>query len=62
MPLHTYEEDGEWKATPCAELYMTVEQVETLIDLGFMPLVCFRDSARVRVAGLRAINGRALSF
>ncbi len=60
LPLHTYREDGETKTTPCAEVLMTETQVRALIDLGLMPLVSFRDSDRVRLAGLRAINGKAL--
>jgi hypothetical protein len=31
-----------------------------LMNLGLMPLVSFRDADRVRLAGFRAINGKAL--
>jgi hypothetical protein len=63
LPLHTYPEDtGEWACKPCAELLMTETQVEALIELGLMPLVGFRDSDRVRLAGFRAINGKLLSL
>jgi hypothetical protein len=30
------------------------------MDLGLMPLVSFRDTDRIRLAGLRSINGSAL--
>lgn len=60
LPVHTYQEDGEWKMTPCAEVWMTETQVLALIDLGLMPLVAFKDSDRVRLAGFRAINGDEL--
>ena len=41
---------------------MTETQVLSLIDLGLMPLVSFRDSDRVRLAGFRAINGGELAL
>lgn len=60
FPIHTYKDDGEWKMTPCAEVWMTESQAEALMELGLMPLICFRDSDRVRLAGFRAINGKSL--
>ena len=62
LPLHTYQQEGEWHMTPCAEVWMTETQVLALIDLGMMPLVSFRDSDRVRLAGFRAINGEELAL
>jgi type VI secretion system protein ImpC len=62
LPLHTYQHEGEWRTTPCAEVWMTETQVLELIDLGMMPLVSFRDSDRVRLAGFRAINGEELAL
>lgn len=60
LPLHTYQQDGEWTSTPCAEVCLTESQVRALVDLGLMPLLSFRDTDWVRLAGLRAINGNAL--
>jgi predicted component of type VI protein secretion system len=60
LPIHTYQQDGEWHMTSCAEVWMTESQALALIDLGLMPLIAFKDSGRVRVAGLRAINGKEL--
>jgi type VI secretion system protein ImpC len=62
LPVHNYKEDGEWKMTPCAEVWMTEPQVSALMELGLMPLISFRDSDRIRLAGFRAINSAALSF
>jgi type VI secretion system protein ImpC len=62
VPIHTYEHEGELQMTPCAEVWMTETQVLSLIDLGMMPLVSFRDSDRVRLAGFRAINGEELAL
>jgi type VI secretion system protein ImpC len=60
LPLHTYQHDGEWHMTPCGEVWMTETQVLALIEMGLMPLVSFKDSDRVRLAGFRAINGDEL--
>ena len=60
LPTHTYRQDDEWKMTPCAEVWMTETQVQALVDLGLMPLVSFKDSDRVRLAGFRAINSAPL--
>jgi type VI secretion system protein ImpC len=60
LPLHSYQEDGDWKTTPCAEVLLTQAHVEALMDLGLMPIVSFRDTDRVRLAGFRAINGKGL--
>jgi type VI secretion system protein ImpC len=62
LPLHAYQHEGEWQMTPCAEVWLTETQVLALIDLGLMPLVSFRDSDRVRLAGFRAINGEELAL
>jgi type VI secretion system protein ImpC len=62
LPVHIYQEDGEWKMTPCAEVWMTEPQVSALMEMGFMPIVSFRDEDRVRLAGVRAINGAALAI
>ena len=60
LPVHNYQQDGEWTMTPCAEVWMTEQHVRALIEMGMIPLVSFRDQDRVRVAGLRAITGGAL--
>jgi type VI secretion system protein ImpC len=62
LPIHIYQQEGEWKMTPCSEVWMTETQILALIDLGLMPLVSFRDSDRVRLAGFRAINGDELAL
>ncbi len=62
LPLHTYQQDGKWHMTPCGEVWMTETQVLALINQGLMPLVSFKDSDRVRLAGFRAINGDELAL
>jgi type VI secretion system protein ImpC len=45
---------------PCAEVALTESQVHALLDNGLIPLVSFQDSDRLRLAGLRAVNGQLL--
>lgn len=62
LPIHTFKKNGEWKMTPCAELWLSEAEVDAMIQQGLMPLVSFKDTDRVRLAGFRAINGKALPF
>jgi type VI secretion system protein ImpC len=62
MPVHSYKEDDEWKMTPCAEVWMTEPEVSALMEMGLMPLISFRDSDRIRLAGFRAINSTPLAL
>ena len=49
LPLHTYRFEGVSQLKPCAEVLLTEEAVENILDHGLIPLVCYkgRDSARV---------------
>ncbi len=55
LPMHIYQEDGETKTKPCAEIPMTEAGVEKMVDNGIIPLVSFRDSDKVRVASFQSI-------
>ena len=56
LPAHTYQEDGETKTKPCAEVTMTQNNCEKLIAQGLMPLISFRDTNRVRVGRFQSIG------
>ncbi len=55
LPLHVYRDDGESKVKPCAEVLLTEEAVEILLDRGFIPLVSIKDTDRVRLARFQSI-------
>jgi len=55
LPAHVYKEGGESKLKPCAEVLLTEAAVEMLLERGFMPLVSYKDSDRVRVARFQSI-------
>jgi type VI secretion system protein ImpC len=55
LPLHVFEQDGEPVVKPCAEVLLTEEAVEMLLDRGFMPLISTRNSDRVRLGRFQSI-------
>ncbi len=55
MPAHTYKEDGEMQLKPCAEVLLTDEAAEMLLDRGFMPLASMKNSDRVRVVRFQSV-------
>ena len=50
LPVHIYKEGGETIYKPCAEIPMTDEGVNKLVEFGMMPLVSFRGTDRVKLA------------
>lgn len=60
LPLHVHNQDGEAVSTPAAEVLMTQDDVERLMENGLMPLVSYKDQPLARLAGFRAVNGQAL--
>jgi type VI secretion system protein ImpC len=55
LPAHTYKEDGEMQLKPCAEVLLTDEAAEMLLDRGFMPLESMKNSDRVRVVRFQSV-------
>jgi type VI secretion system protein ImpC len=55
LPAHTYKEDGEMQLKPCAEVLLTDEAAEMLLDRGFMPLASMKNSDRVRVVRFQSV-------
>ncbi|HEX8098274.1 MAG TPA: type VI secretion system contractile sheath large subunit, partial [Pyrinomonadaceae bacterium] len=60
LPLHVYEEDGESRAKPCAEVLLTVRAAEVILDLGLMPLLSIRESDTVRLAMFQSLARTSL--
>jgi type VI secretion system protein ImpC len=55
LPAHFYQEEGETKMKPCAELLLTEDAVEQILEMGYMPLVSFKNRDRVRLARFQSI-------
>ena len=55
LPTHVFSENGETQTKPCAEIAMTHEACDKLIEEGLMPLISFKDTDRVRLGGVQSI-------
>ena len=60
LPLYFYKDEGQKTYKPCAEIPMTEVSVNKLVDVGFMPLVSYKDTDRVKLAMFQSITGSAL--
>ncbi len=55
LPTHLYQADGETKTKPCAEVVLTENACERLLEQGLMPLLSYRNSDLVRLARFQSI-------
>jgi type VI secretion system protein ImpC len=55
LPAHTYREDGEMQLKPCAEILLTENAAEILLDRGFMPLASVKGTDRVRLVRFQSV-------
>jgi type VI secretion system protein ImpC len=55
LPAHTYREDGEAQLKPCAEVLLTEDAAEVLLDRGFMPLASIKGTDRVRLVRFQSV-------
>jgi type VI secretion system protein ImpC len=55
LPLHAYERDGESQLKPCAEILLTGDAVEHILENGLMPLVSLKGRDLVRLARFQSI-------
>lgn len=55
LPLHVYEEGGEKRLKPCAEVWMTEEEAEGVMDQGFMPLASLKNQDAVLLLRFQSI-------
>jgi type VI secretion system protein ImpC len=55
LPLHTYRVEGDLRAKPCAEVLLTEEAVERVLEQGLIPLVSYKGRDEVRVGRFQSI-------
>jgi type VI secretion system protein ImpC len=55
LPLHVYKQDGEAKVKPCAEVLMTEQGAEALLENGIMPLASLRERDTIRLIRFQSI-------
>ncbi|HEY0769958.1 MAG TPA: type VI secretion system contractile sheath large subunit, partial [Sphingobacteriaceae bacterium] len=56
LPLYIYREDGATKTLPCAEIVLTENLLEKMLAHGFVTLISFRDSNRLRIARYQSVS------
>jgi type VI secretion system protein ImpC len=55
LPLHTFEQDGETHCKPCAEVLLTEQTVERILEEGLIPLVSFKNRDLVQIARFQSV-------
>ncbi len=55
LPLHVYKEDGESQIKPCAEIVFNEKTVETILEMGIMPVLSYKDQDIIRLARLQSL-------
>jgi type VI secretion system protein ImpC len=56
LPLHVYKHDGETVYTPCAEVQLTHDACDRLMEYGLMPLVSYKNTDHVKLARIQSIT------
>ncbi len=56
LPIFVYQKDGENKTKPCAEVVLTENLAERILEQGLLPLISFRDSDRVKIGRFQSIS------
>lgn len=56
LPIHMYEENGETVFKSCAEVQISQNACDQLMEYGLMPLVSFKNSDRLRLGRFQSIT------
>jgi type VI secretion system protein ImpC len=56
LPTHIFEDEGETKTKPCAEILMTELICQKILDQGIIPLISYKDSDRIQIGGFQSIS------
>jgi len=55
IPMHVYEEEGQLKIKPCAELLLSETAIQEALGMGLMPLLSVPGQGVVRLARFQSI-------
>jgi type VI secretion system protein ImpC len=55
LPVHVYESSGETIYVPCAEVQLTHDGCDRLMEFGLMPLVSFKNTDHVKLARFQSV-------
>jgi type VI secretion system protein ImpC len=56
LPMHMYKLDGETVYQPCAEVLLTQNACERMMEHGLMPLVSYKNTDHVKLARFQSIG------
>ena len=56
LPSYSYQDDGEWKLTPCSEVFLPETALDTILQRGLMPLVSLKNTNSVRLLRFQSIS------
>lgn len=56
LPQHIYKLDGETVYTPCAEVQLTDDGCDKLMEYGLMPLVSYKNTDHVKLARFQSVT------
>jgi type VI secretion system protein ImpC len=56
LPVHSFKADGEKKAKPCAEAWLSEKAADVILSHGFMPVLSVRGRDSVILVSLRSIS------
>ncbi|MEZ5308225.1 MAG: type VI secretion system contractile sheath large subunit [Pyrinomonadaceae bacterium] len=56
LPVYQFEENGETKTVPGAEMEMSDVALAKLLEEGIMPMASFRGTDRVRIGGIQSVK------
>jgi type VI secretion system protein ImpC len=59
LPLHIYAHDGGFETKPCAEVLLTEDGVERILENGLIPLVSWKGRDFVRLARFQSVASPA---
>lgn len=60
LPVHVYKDGTETVYKPCGEVLLNDNAMQKLMDFGFMPLVTYKNSDRIKLARFHSIADTAL--
>lgn len=62
LPAHSYDDDGEKRLQPCAEVALADRAAQAILDAGLMPLLGYKERNAARVMRFQSIASPAQSL
>ena len=56
LPIYIYRQNGETKTLPCAEILLTENLLEKILDQGLITLISFKDYNRIRLGRFQSVS------